>query len=152
MLWLETANTKGLENYTPDLSTMCIKWCINGALVLCNSPTSSRQAPSQLGASISNAQHVKKKTTELVDLYHLKELTVSFVKTANEMAQTAKGGPNIQRKQIPTTVMSAQYSMPSKLADKVMTTNTKGIPVKKKLSLSLKAYAADSTSVTTFFN
>ena len=26
---------------------------------------------------------------------------------------------------------------PSKLADKVMTTNTKGIPVKKKLSLSL---------------
>ena len=54
---------------------------------------------------------IYRKTTELVDLYHLKELTVSFVKTANEMAQTAKGGPNIQRKQIPTTVMSAQYSM-----------------------------------------
>lgn len=51
---------------------------------------------------------IYRKTTELVDLYHLQELTVSFVKTANEMAQTAKAGPNIQRKQIPSTVMSAQ--------------------------------------------
>ena len=39
---------------------------------------------------------IYRKTTELVDLYHLQELTVSFVKTANEMAQTAKAGPNIQ--------------------------------------------------------
>ena len=48
------------------------------------------------------------KNIDRVDLYPLQELTGLLVKTANKMAGTAKAGPNIQLKQILSTLMSAQ--------------------------------------------